>query len=274
MSEALYFGGALAVGGPALWLWQHRRRRRRIYTDLANRGQSVVLSAPPRVLVDDRPKSLRTEFCLTSFVRVEEILDANSLERLRLEAAENRPRVERSFVPRHKKGGTLSYEAIYRHAPRALAVYHSDELRRFLSEVVGEGEEVFRTPDSDQSSCSVLYYTEAGDHIGWHYDHNFYRGRHFTVLIPLVNRSALGGLSASRLLRKTRTGEAEIDTSENSCVVFEGAKVRHCATPAAAGDLRIVLSMTYCTDPRIRPVQELARRIKDTAFFGIRALWD
>ena len=44
------------------------------------------------------------------------------------------------------------------------------------------------TPLHDQSSCSVLVYEKPGDHIGWHYDHNFYKGRHFTVLIPIVNR--------------------------------------------------------------------------------------
>jgi len=45
-------------------------------------------------------------------------------------------------------------------------------------------------------------------------------------------------------------------------------------TPTAAGDLRLVLSMTYCADPRISRSFELARRIKDTAYYGIRALWD
>jgi hypothetical protein len=32
--------------------------------------------------------------------------------------------------------------------------------------------------------------------------------------------------------------------------------------------------MTYCDDPRISRTKELARRAKDTAYYGIRALWD
>jgi hypothetical protein len=32
--------------------------------------------------------------------------------------------------------------------------------------------------------------------------------------------------------------------------------------------------MTFCTDPRIHPLKELARRIKDTAYYGPRALID
>jgi hypothetical protein len=35
-----------------------------------------------------------------------------------------------------------------------------------------------------------------------------------------------------------------------------------------------MLSMTFCTDPRIHPVKELARRVKDTAYYGPRALID
>jgi hypothetical protein len=31
--------------------------------------------------------------------------------------------------------------------------------------------------------------------------------------------------------------------------------------------------MTFCTDPRSWWWQGLSRRLKDTAFFGIRALW-
>ena len=37
---------------------------------------------------------------------------------------------------------------------------------------------------------------------------------------------------------------------------------------------RVILSMTYCADPRISRFKEFVRRCKDTAFFGLRALWD
>ena len=44
----------------------------------------------------------------------------------------------------------------------------------------------------------MIVYEKPGDHIGWHFDHNFYRGRHFTLLIPVVNQGRDGGLSAAR----------------------------------------------------------------------------
>ena len=59
-----------------------------------------------------------------------------------------------------------------------LGLYHSPDLIEWVSAIVGF--KVQPTPDRDQSSLSVLCYKDAGDHINWHYDHNFYRGRHFT----------------------------------------------------------------------------------------------
>jgi hypothetical protein len=61
---------------------------------------------------------------------------------------------------------------------------------------------VMPTPISDQISLSVLFDDKPGNHISWHYDHNFYRGRHFPVLPPpLVNQGhAPNGLSHAQLI--------------------------------------------------------------------------
>ena len=136
------------------------------------------------------------------------------------------------------------------------------------------GETVRPTPIFDQSSLSVLFYDKPGDHIGWHFDHNFYRGRHFTVLLPVVNCGAgEAGLSHARLTAMVRGQEVEIATPPNKLVVFEGACVRHKVAPIIEGERRMVISMTYCVDPREGLWQGIARRVKDTAFFGVRALW-
>jgi hypothetical protein len=50
--------------------------------------------------------------------------------------------------------------------------------------------------------------------------------------------------------------------------------VLHRASPAEEGDVRIILSMTFTTDPRVPWLKEAMRRCKDTAYYGIRALWD
>ncbi len=179
---------------------------------------------------------------------------------------------ERSYVPTHKKGGTVAYETLCEAAPNIVGLYLSPQLHGLISRIVGEP--VVPTPLHDQSSCSVLFYERPGDHIGWHFDYNFYRGRHFTVLLPIVNRNAAGdGLSAARLIVRVANGERMIATPPNSLVVFEGALVEHKATPIGEGERRVVLSMTFATDPSNSLLQGIARRIKDTAFFGIRALW-
>ena len=179
---------------------------------------------------------------------------------------------ERSYIPTHKKGGTVAYETVIAHAPALVALYQSAELRAFVSRLVGVP--VVPTPLQDQSSLSVLCYDKPGDHIGWHYDLNFYRGRHFTVLLPVVNTgSGEGGLSHARLTAAVGGGEVDIATPPNKLVVFEGARVKHKVAPIIAGERRMVVSMTYCVDPRERWWQGVARRVKDTAFFGVRALW-
>ena len=179
---------------------------------------------------------------------------------------------ERSYIPTHKKGGTVAYETIIPNAPALAALYQSREMHEFVSRLVGMP--VKPTPLYDQSSLSVLCYDRPGDHIGWHFDHNFYFGRHFTVLLPVVNEgSGAGGLSHARLTAQVAGGELDIATPPNTLVVFEGARVRHKVAPIIENERRLVVSMTYCTDPREGWWQGIARRIKDTAFFGIRALW-
>ena len=178
---------------------------------------------------------------------------------------------ERSYLPAHKKGGTVAYSTLRERALPLVEIYHSAAMGELVSSIVGMS--VGPTPLHDESSCSVLFYEKPGDHIGWHYDHNFYRGPHFTVLIPVVNRGREGGLSSARLMARKRGGEDQIATPPNRIVVFEGAKVRHKVTPMSDGERRVVWSMTYCADPRNSAFQGLARRVKDTAFFGLRALW-
>jgi len=262
-----------AAAAGAMLLTRHRRRRRQTYRALAERRQSLIAGREPSLGGLPDPEALRAIFERDRIVRVEGFLDPAHLAELRAECEANRPRAERSYIPRHKKGGTLSYEAIHRHAPACLAFYHAPALRDWLSQVVGE--QLVPTADHDQSSCSILYYDQPGDHIHWHYDYDFYRGRHFTVLLSLVNRSADGGLSAGRLMQRARAGEViEWDTSEDVLVLFEGARVLHRASPVAEGDVRVMLSMTFTTDPRIHPLKDLARRIKDTAYYGPRVLID
>jgi hypothetical protein len=232
----------------------------------------LIAGKSPRLRLVEPERKQIDSFAAARITRISGFLDPASLAALREEAAAIACRKTRSYVPTHKKGGTVSYEQIHQSCPSCLAFYHCEPVMRFVSQVVGEN--VRPAGDHDQSAESILYYDEAGDHIQWHFDHNFYEGRQFTALINLVNRSADGGLSASTLVYRDEHGaEVEVDTSENTFLIFEGQTVLHRATPTQPGDLRIMLSMTFNTKPKITPFRELKRRIKDTAFFGLKVLW-
>lgn len=266
VAAAFVFCGLILFG--SLYL----RERKTHYRNLASKRPQVIADRAPRLQVSEPAPEWVQSFGEAYLLRVGDFLEPASLQALRDEALAISSRKVRSYVPTHKKGGTVAYEQIHEACPSCLAFYHCPEIWRFVSKVVGEN--VGPAGDHDQSAESILYYDEAGDHIHWHFDHNFYDGRQFTALINLVNRSAGGGMSASRLAYKDAQGEEiEVDTSENTFVIFEGSRVVHRATPTAEGDLRIMLSMTFNTAPRISAFRELKRRIKDTAFFGLRVLW-
>lgn len=272
MTIVLGLAAGAAVLTGVVWCARAAWRMRVPRAPVLQRGQVIQGHEPDLSPRDDAPV-LAQRFRSDRLITATGFLDATEFDKLRQEALDNLPRLVRSYVPAHKQGGTVSYETIHTHAPHCLALYHSAALHRWIGEIVGEP--VRCTADHDQSACSILYYTQAGDHINWHRDPNFYSGRQFTILLMLVNKAADGGISASALMRKYPSGrEDRIELDENDLVLFEGPRVMHKVSPTSAGDTRIALSMTFNTDPRIGLLSELARRVKDTAFFGVRALLD
>lgn len=187
------------VAAASALLW-HRHGRNRMYAQLAAGQADVSDGARVDLYVGQLPRdaySLTSAFATERLIRVDRFVSAAALTGLSEEGLSGIPHMDHSLIPLHKKGNTLSYEQILRRAPHLVAFYHSRSLQRWISAVTGTT--VRTTRLQDQSSLSVLCYKDAGDHINWHYDHNFYRGRHFTVLLALVNRSANGGPSHSRL---------------------------------------------------------------------------
>jgi len=264
--------GVVLLSLIGLYFW-HRHYREKVYAELAAMRGDIIRGHEPELAAAIEPLSLRDQFVRDHIVRVDGFVAPETLDDLRVEASGCIPLVERSYVPTHKQGGTVSYEKIHYHAPHCLAFYHSPAVLDWISSVIGE--KVVPTADHDQSSCSLLCYTQEGDHINWHFDHNFYTGRHFTVLLSIVNVGAEGGESKSQFMHREADGtEHVMDTTENSLVIFEGDKVLHKATQLGAGDQRIILSFTLSTDPRIGWFYDFVRRVKDTAFYGVRTLWD
>jgi hypothetical protein len=265
MIEELMIGAGTAA---AVGLTYARRRRVSLYRDLEKRLARIT-AAPPLSL-DGLAQRELPRFD-DRFVSLPDVLPAHTFAALKAEV-ERLVAPERSFVPAHKKGGTVAYENLITSSPAIAGLYHSQGFRDLISRLTGVA--VQPTPINDQSSLSMLFYDKPGDHIGWHYDYNFYRGRHFTVLLMMINTGhAANGLSHGETRAQIGGEEIAVRAAPNTLTVFEGAQVFHKGTPIEAGERRLVLSMTYCTDPRARWWQGVSRRIKDTAYFGVRALW-
>ena len=187
-----------------------------------------------------------------------------------------RKNIFRNYVPGHKQGGSVSYFAIENELHEASAIvslYRSSALRRFLSQLVNE--ELLLCPDNDPHSCALYYYTQPGDHIGYHYDRSYYKDKRYTVLMGLIERSEQCRLVA-HLRQPGTTGEVSeqsIPLDPGSLVIFNGDTLWHAVTPLGSREERIVLTMQYVTNQEMGPFHRAFSSLKDAfAYFGPAAL--
>src|SRR5262249_47026906 len=102
------------------------------------------------------------------FFHLERWVPSSIVERMVAEVERVRPAVHRNYIPRHKKGGSVSYYTLVEQAPTILAFYRSPAFIRFLTHVTGQP--LQPCPDSDPHSCALYFYTEPGDDTGFHCD--------------------------------------------------------------------------------------------------------
>ena len=130
----------------------------------------------------------KTYWDQNEFMVLERWLPAAVVARIVAEVERVRPALHRNYIPKHKKGGSVSYYTLREQAPTIIALYRSPAFIRFLSEVTGQP--LQSCPESDPHSCALYFYTEPGDHIGFHFDTSYYKGSRYTVLVGLVERSS------------------------------------------------------------------------------------
>jgi hypothetical protein len=181
--------------------------------------------------------------------------------------------VHRNYLPGHKQGGSVSRHAIDTLAPEIAELYRSAALIDWLGKLAGERLQV--SPAEDPHAYALYFYTEPGDHIGWHYDTSYYRGRRYTLLLGIIDDSSC------RLGYELHTREAGAAVVSGSLVIppggmvfFDGDKLRHRITPLGAGERRVSLTFEYVTDPRMHPYWRLISNMKDAvAYFGFRQVF-
>ena len=142
--------------------------------------------------------------------------------------------LNRNYIPGHKKGGSVSYYAVKEQAPPFIELYRSEALRAMLNRLTKVN--LLLCPDNDPHSCALYYYTEAGDHIGYHYDTSYYKGARYTILMGLLDQSKQCRLVCD--LFKDVPGKQpvhrELATAPGDLVIFNGDKLWHAVTPLGA----------------------------------------
>jgi hypothetical protein len=219
-------------------------------------------------------KSLRREFLAQgAFVYLEEFLPAEMTRQLIAAVAAVAGSVNRNYLPGHKQGGSVSRHTIDELAPVIAHLYRSASLMEWLGEV--SGERLQPSPPADPHAYALYFYTRSGDHIGWHYDTSYYRGRRYTLLLGLIDDSSC------RLDYELHTREPGIAAVPGSVrlapgglAFFDGDKLRHRITPLGDGETRVSLTFEYVTDPRMHAGWRLISNFKDAfAYFGLRQVF-
>jgi hypothetical protein len=234
---------------------------------------SVALEVERAVRALDEARLQREYWDQDEFLFLPQFLPPAAVDRLLEDVERLEPGLNRNYIPRHKKGGNVSHFAIAEDGPSLLAFYRSDAFRAFLSRLVRADLKV--CPDEDPHACALYFYTEAGDHMGHHYDTSYYKGARYTVLVGLVQNSA------SRLLCRLHTRQPDreprdlaVATTPGAMVIFNGDKVYHGVSPAAAGDRRVVLTLEYVTSQEMGRVKRAFSNLKDAfAYFGLKSLF-
>lgn len=90
-----------------------------------------------------------------------------------------KPQLNRNYIPGHKKGGSVSNFTVREQAKEFLALYRSPAFLGFLTRLTNVPLQF--CPEVDPHACALYYYTEPGDHIGFHYDTSYYKGARYTI---------------------------------------------------------------------------------------------
>jgi hypothetical protein len=233
-----------------------------------------VADAIARTIATLDVEALRARYwAQNEFLLLERLFPESVIAPMVEEVDRVRPAVNRNYIPRHKKGGSVSAYTLRAEAPAIVTLYDSPAFLDFVRTVTRVP--VQPCPGSDPHAYALYYYTEPGDHIGFHYDTSYYKGARYTVLVGLVERSS------SRLVCQLYKNdpsrpvqELAVSTEPGTLVLFNGDKLWHSITPLGEHEERVSLTLEYVTDPAMTPFKRLFSNLKDAfAYFGVRAVF-
>jgi hypothetical protein len=218
--------------------------------------------------------SLATQFTnQDAFLYVEDFLPSDVTARIAKSARELLGEVNRSYLPGHKQGGSISRHVIDAKAPFIADLYRLEALIDWLQRITGERLQV--SPATDAHAYALYYYMRAGDHMGWHYDTSYYEGRRYTVLLGVIDDSSCALEYELYTRNEYKADEAHaVRYPPGALIAFDGDKLRHRVTPARENELRVSLTFEYVTNPNMRPGRQFISNMKDAvAYFGVRQVF-
>ena len=236
--------------------------------------QSAVADGIARTLATLDPAEVRATYrAQNEFVYFERLFPESVTGPMVEEVDRVRGGLNRNYIPRHKKGGSVSYYTLREQAPAILTLYRSRPFLDFVRAVTGR-RDADLCPDSDPHACALYYYTEPGDHIGFHFDTSYYKGTRFTVLLGLVERSSSRLVCQTHKNDPARMREVTLATEPGTLVLFNGDTLWHKITPLGTNEERVSLTLEYVTDPAMTPAKRFVSNMKDAiAYFGFRSVF-
>jgi hypothetical protein len=179
-----------------------------------------------------------------------------------------RVRPTRSQLPWVRSAQHVGWRALQRRAPLSAALYRSNVVRSWMSDLVGERMQL--KDDQDDHACSTYEYERAGDGMRFHYDTcGCEEGASYTQLLSLCDRSTQRLLVDLHKKDGRPVEHRELSTAPGTFVVFCGSKVWHGVSPLGAGERRVILSMSYAKNPSMPPWRRLYENVKDAVlYFG------
>jgi hypothetical protein len=178
-----------------------------------------------------------------NIIVVNDFLNAEYFQYIR-EQFDNTQFESRNFLVR-KANGINFFNLHKEKYDGILELYYSNDFLNILSDIIGKP--VQRISLSDPNACSLLTYTNKGDHINWHLDYSNYYGDRFVVLLTIVNENKEGDDLSANVFKYTYNGKIHsLKMKENSLVIFKGSEILHKSTPIDENERRILLSMVFC----------------------------
>ena len=227
-----------------------------IHKQLNNLGNKYNLINPNSTIIDEN-----------GVIIINNLLDKDYFKFIK-DQFENQKFKSRDFMLR-KASGINFFNLHKDNYDGLIELYYSNRLLDQLSNVLHKP--IQRISLSDPNACSLLIYSNKGDHIDWHYDYSSIYGDRYVVLLTIVNENnKSNSLSKNKFKYKYKGKMYQLKMQENSVIIFKGSELIHQSTAIDEHERRILLSMVFCDicQEKKNVFNQIYEKTKNFAFYN------